>query len=95
MPYIAINHGKLITYDLRHFEIMNEKRLGNGRAKLFTMLLPGVNFMNKFHSKVTVFLCNKTLSLHDFKLKDHNGKNVNLHGNHARVFIFVVKVADE
>ena len=37
----------------------------------------------------------QTLSLIDFKLKDHTGKVVNLHGGHVSFSIIFVKVADE
>ena len=36
-----------------------------------------------------------TLSLFEFKLKDHTGDVVNLHGNHVSFSIIFVKVADE
>ena len=38
---------------------------------------------------------NHTLSLIDFKLKDHTGEVVNLHGGHVSFSIIFVKVADE
>ena len=38
---------------------------------------------------------NQTLSLIDFKLKDHTGVVVNLHDNHVSFSIIFVKVADE
>ena len=38
---------------------------------------------------------NQTVSLIDFKLKDHNGDVVNLHGGHVSFSIIFVKVADE
>ena len=38
---------------------------------------------------------NQTTSLIDFKLKDHNGNIVNLHGTHVCFSIIFVKVADE
>ena len=38
---------------------------------------------------------NQTLLLIDFKLEDHTGEVVNLHGNHVRFSIIFVKVADE
>ena len=38
---------------------------------------------------------NQTLNLIDFKLKDHKGKIVNLHGGHVSFSIIFVKVADE
>ena len=38
---------------------------------------------------------NQTLSLIDFKLKDHSGNAVNLHGGHVSFSIIFVKVADE
>jgi len=38
---------------------------------------------------------NQPLSLIDFKLKDHNGNIVNLHGGHVSFSIIFVKVTDE
>ena len=38
---------------------------------------------------------NQALLLIDFKLKDHTGEVVNLHGNHVSFSIIFVKVADE
>ena len=38
---------------------------------------------------------NQTLSLIDFKLKDHTGEVVNLHGGHVSFSIIFVKVVDE
>ena len=38
---------------------------------------------------------NQTLGLIDFKLQDHSGNIVNLHGGHASFSIIFVKVADE
>ena len=38
---------------------------------------------------------NQTLSLIDFKLKDHTGEVVNLHGGHVSFSIIFVEVADE
>ena len=38
---------------------------------------------------------NQTLSLIDFKLKEHTGEVVNLHGGHVSFSIIFVKVADE
>ena len=37
----------------------------------------------------------QTLSLIEFKLKDHTGEVVNLHGGHVSFSIIFVKVADE
>ena len=37
----------------------------------------------------------QTFSLIDFKLKDHTGEVVNLHGGHVSFSIIFVKVADE
>jgi hypothetical protein len=43
----------------------------------------------------TVYCSHQTLSLIDFKLKDHTGEVINLHGAHVSFSIIFVKVADE